>query len=79
MILRYRGMEILAPITGDEIFESFLSIARYRFKYFNSTGTRVYDFCAKIFGLKNDAPQWNPALLNVEICMCALISNASLE
>ena len=37
------------------------------------------DFWAKIFGFKDDNPQWNPALLIIEICMCAPISIASLE
>ena len=60
-------MEILASITEDEIAESFLSIVRYGLQNFNLTGIGVYDFWAKIFGLKNDNPQWNPALLIIEI------------
>ena len=60
-------MEILASITEDEIAESFLSILRYGLQNFNLTGIGVYDFWAKIFGLKNDKPQWNPALLIIEI------------
>ena len=76
MILRYGGMGILASITEDEIVESFLSIVRYGLKYFNLTGIGVYDFWAKIFGLIDDNPQWNPALLIIEMCMCASISNA---
>ena len=79
MISRYGGMEILASITEDEIVESFLSILKYGIKYFNLTGIGVYDFWAKIFCLKDDNPQWNPALLIIETCMCTPISNASLE
>ena len=30
-------------------------------------GIGVYDFCAKIFGLKGDIPHWDPALLIIEI------------
>ena len=72
-------MEILASITEDEIFESFLSIVWYELKYFKLTGIGLYDFWAKIFGLKYDNAQWNPTLLIIEVCMCAPISNALLE
>ena len=72
-------MEILASLTEDEIVESFLSIVRYGLKYFNLTGIGVDDFWAKIFALKDDNPQWNPALLFIEIIMCAPISVALLE
>ena len=65
MISRYRGMEIIASITEDEIVESFLSIVMYGLIYFNLTGIGVYDFWTKIFHLKDDNPQWNPAW-----CMC---------
>ena len=37
MISRYGGIEILASVTEDEIVDSFLSIVRYRLKYFNLT------------------------------------------
>ena len=76
---RYGEMEILASITEDEIFESFLSIVWYELKYFKLTGIGLYDFWAKIFGLKYDNAQWNPTLLIIEVCMCAPISNALLE
>ena len=72
-------MKIVASITEDEIVESFLSIVMYGLKYLSLTGAGVYDFWAKIFGLKDDNPQWNPALLIIEICMCAPISNGPLE
>ena len=77
VISHYGEMEIFASITEDEIVESFLLIVRYGLKYSNLTGTGVYDFWARIFGLKYDKPQWNPALLIIEICMCAPISKAS--
>ena len=79
MISCYGRMKIVASITEDEIVESFLSIVMYGLKYLSLTGTGVYDFWAKIFGLKDDNPQWNPALLIIEICMCAPISNGPLE
>ena len=72
-------MEILASMTDDEIVESFLSIVMYGLKNFNLPGIGVYEFWVKIFGLKDDNPQWNPALLIIEICMCAPISNPLLE
>ena len=78
MISPYGVMEILASITEYEIVESYLTIVRYELKYFNLTSTVVYEFLAEIFGLKDDNPQWNPAFI-IEVCMCAPISNASLE
>ena len=30
-------------------------------------GIGVYDFWAKIFGIKGDIPHWDPALLIIEI------------
>ena len=79
MISLYGDMETLASITEDEIVESLLSIVRYGLKYFNLTGIGIYDFWAKNFDLKDDNPQRNPALLIIEIYVCAPISNASLE
>ena len=73
MILHDGEMEILASTTEDEIVESFLLIVRYGLKHFNYTGIGVYDFSAKIFGLKYDNSQWNPALLIIEICVCPYI------
>ena len=63
MILLYDRMEILTLLTEDEVVESFLSIVMCGLKYFNLTGIGVYGFRSKIFGLKDDKPQWNPALL----------------
>ena len=51
----------------------------WTFKYFKLTGIGLYDFWAKIIGLKYDNAQWNPTLFIIEICMCAPISNALLE
>ena len=79
MISHYGVMEILSSITEDEIVESFSSIARHGLRFFNLTGIGVYDFWAKIFCLRDDNPQRNSALLIIEICMCALICNTSLE
>ena len=44
MISHYRGMEILASVTEDEIAESFLSIVWHGLKYFNLTGIGAYEF-----------------------------------
>ena len=79
MILCYGRMEILASLTEDEVVESFLSSVRCGLTYFNLNGIGVYDFRSKIFDLKDDNLQWNPALLIIEICMCSPISNTLLE
>ena len=72
-------MEILALITEGEITESFLSKMRHRFKYFKMIDVDVLKFWSKIFKLQDENLQWRPALLVIEICLCAPISNASLE
>ena len=79
MFNQQREMEILAPITDDEITESFLSIMWYGLKYFKMINVDVLEFWYKIFKLQDENPQWQPALLITEICLCAAISNALLE
>ena len=49
-------MEILASTTENEIVERFLSIVKYGFIYFNLSVIGVYDFRAKIFGLRDNNP-----------------------
>ena len=79
MFNQQREMEILAPITDDEITESFLSIMWYGLKYFKMINVDVLEFWYKIFKLQDENPQCRPALLIIEICLSALISNASME
>ena len=45
-------MEILAPITEDEITESFLAIVRYGLKYFKMISVDVLEFWPKILKLR---------------------------
>ena len=60
-------------------WELLINCMVWTFKYFKLTGIGLYDFWAKIIGLKYDNAQWNPTLFIIEICMCAPISNALLE
>ena len=50
-------MEILAPITEDEITESFLAIVRYGLKYFKMISVDVLEFWPKILKLR-----WKPSI-----------------
>ena len=52
MFNRYHEMEILAPITEDEITESFLAIVRYGLKYFKMISVDVLEFWPKILKLR---------------------------
>ena len=72
-------MVILFPYTEDDVTISFLSIVRYALRYFNLVNIDAIEFWSKILSLLDQNPQWKPALLIVEICLCAPISNASLE
>ena len=79
MFNQYQELEILAPITEDGITENFLSIVRYGLKYFKMINADVLEFWPKFLKLQDENPQWRPALLIIKICLCAPISNASLE
>ena len=72
-------MKVLAPITDNEITESFLSIVRYGPKYFKMIGIDVLEIWSKIFKHQDENSQWWSALLIIKICLCAPVSNASLE
>ena len=72
-------MEVLEPITEDEITESFLSIVQYNLKYFKIISVDILKFWPKILKLQDENPQWRPELLIIKICWCAPISNASQE
>ena len=76
---RYRGMEILASFTEDQVVDSFLAIVRYGLKYYNMRNIDVLEFWSQILSLQDENPHWRAALLIIEICLCAPISNASLE
>ena len=78
-MFRYQELEILAPITEDRINGSFLSIVRYGLKYFKMISVNVLKFWPKILKVQDENPQWRPALLIIKICLCAPISNDSLE
>ena len=49
-------MEILAPITEDEVSEGFLSIVRYGLKYFKMISVDVLEFWPKILKLQDENP-----------------------
>ena len=72
-------MEIFAPITDDEITESFLSIVRYGAKYFKMISIDVLEIWSKIFKHQDENSQWWSALLIIEIYLCAPVSNAPVS
>ena len=62
---RYKDMKVLKSLTKDEVTDIFLAIVRYG-KYFNMSNIEVLQFWSRIL-----SPRWRPALLLVEICLCA--------
>ena len=72
-------MAVMAPFTRDEIVESFLAIIRYGLKYFNIQKIDVLEFWCLMISLQDEHPQWKPALLIIELCLCAPFANAALE
>ena len=72
-------MEILVPITENEITESFLSIVQYGLKYFKMISVDVLKIWPKIFKPQDENSQWWPVLLIIKISLCTPICNASLE
>lgn len=79
LFARFRDMEILAPFTEDQVVDSFLAIVRYGLKYFSIQNVDVLGFWSRMFSLQDENPHWRAALLIIEICLCAPVSNASLE
>ena len=79
MYWRYATMPVFAAITEDEMVSSFLSIVRHGLKYYKVRSIDVIEFWSTIMTMLDQHPQWRPALLIIEICLCAPISNASLE
>ena len=79
MYQRYAKMPIFAAVTEEEVASSFLSIVRHGLQYFKVKSIDVIKFWSTMMTMLDEHPQWRPALLIIEICLCAPISNASLE
>ena len=76
---RFARMGIFTSCTEDQVIDSFLPIVRYGVKYFSIKSLDVLEFWSKMFSFKVENPHWREALLIIEICLCAPVSNASLE
>ena len=75
----YKDMQVLKSLTKDEVTDSFFAIVRYGLKYFSMSNIEVLQFWSRILSLQDQHPRWRPALLLVEICLCAPLSNATLK
>ena len=62
--------------TVDNIIEGFLAITSYAYHYFDIPNTKPTEFWSKMLNLHEDNTSWKPAILVVELCFCAPISNA---
>ena len=76
---RYREMGVFAAFNEEQVIESFLSVVRYGIKYFNVKNVDVLEFWSRMLSLQDENPHWRAAMLLIEICLCAPVSNASLE
>ena len=63
----------------DDITEGFSAITSYAYCYFDIPNIKPMEFWSKMLDLHKDNMSWKAALLVVELCFFAPISNATLE
>ena len=67
----------LSPYSLIEMKNSYIDAAQHAKKYFNTSENDPHDIWAAMGKLKKDG--FNPAMLLIELCLCAPFSNATLE
>ena len=76
---RCKQMKSLDCYDENDVSDSFFAIVRYAVRYFNVQKVNPIDFWSKILSLKEEHADWKPASFLIEVCLCALLSNAKLE
>ena len=76
---RYSGMEIFKEFIKEDVTESFMALTNYAYRYFDISNIKPMEFWSKMLNLHKHNTSWKVALLIVELCFCAPISNATLE
>ena len=75
----FKEMTIFSGVTFRDIKESFQATIQYALTYCSTNIANPIDFWSKVLTLKKDDQLMKPSLLIVEICLCAMFSNATLE
>ena len=73
-------MDVFKVFTVEDVTDGvFLAITGYAYRYFEIPNIKPIKFWSKMLDPKKDKTAWKVALLLVELCFCAPISNATLE
>ena len=75
----YKQMKSLDCYHENDVSDTFFAIVCYSVRYFNVEKVNPIDFWSKILSFKEEHADWKPASLLIEICLCVLFSNATLE
>ena len=75
----FKEMTIFSGVTFKDIKESFQATVQYALTYYSTNVANLIDFWSKVLTLKKNDQLMKPSLLIVEICLCAMFSNATLE
>ena len=67
----YKDMQVLKSFMKDDAMKGVLAIVRYALKFFNMSNVEPLEFWSRILSLQDEYPHWRPAVLLVEICLCA--------
>ena len=76
---RYGAMEAFKKFTSDNVVEGFIDIVRYAKRYFETENMNSLEFWSKLAKPGKDKTKWSGFLLILELCLCAPVSNATLE
>ena len=72
-------MDVFKVFTVEDVTDGFfLAITGYAYRYFEIPNIKPIKFWSKMLDPNKDKTAWKVALLVVERCFCAPISNATL-
>ena len=72
-------MEVFHPVSIDSLIDGYSDIVQYAHRYFDIEHTKLMKLWIKLLIIGKNNEHWKNIMLLLQLCLCALFSNATLQ
>ena len=76
---KFNNMEVFQPVSIDSLIDGYSDIVQYANRYFDIEHIEPMKLWSKLLIIRKNNEHWKNTMLLLELCLCTLFSNATLE